>query len=135
MSYDHAADDMLARQINSANIVLYFLRSKISTKMLAEYNDEYSTSKKLQMNHGNYSFSAENSKVHEYITAQENSSRCFTINNCGRQFERTSYSWGKTMNFELLDGYDMSTKMKKVKSYCICFRNKHALTLTRSSYS
>jgi len=36
------------------------------------------------MKYVNYSFSAENSKVHKYTTAQGNSARCFAINNYGR---------------------------------------------------
>lgn len=50
-------------------------------KMLAEYNDEYSTSKKLEMNHVNYSFSDESCQL--LIVGE------------------------KTMTFELLDVYDM----------------------------
>jgi len=38
------------------------------------------------------------------------------------------------MTSELLDGYDMPIKMAKGQSYCICFRNKHAFTLTSSYY-
>jgi len=86
------------------------------------------------MKYVNYSFSAENSKVHKYTTAQGNSARCFAINNYGRFITVDFVFLGKRLwPLNCLMAMICVSKWQKVKATAFVFKNKHAFTLTSSS--